>query len=116
MRELDGKVALVTGASRGLGRGIARGLAARGAEVGVSYFGSPELAANVVKEISAVGGTARAIQADVREEGEVNRMVEEVQGAFGPIDVLVINATGPQPFIPIEKLTWRACLDQLEFF
>jgi 3-oxoacyl-[acyl-carrier protein] reductase len=59
---------------------------------------------------------ARAVKADVRDEEQVNRMVEEVQGAYGPIDILVINATGPQPFIRIEKLTWRACLDQLEFF
>jgi 3-oxoacyl-[acyl-carrier protein] reductase len=115
-QELNGRVALVTGASRGLGRAIARGLAARGAKTAVNYFGSPDLAANVVKEIAAAGGQARAFKADVRDEEQVNGMVEEVQRAFGLIDILVINATGPQPFIPIEKLTWRACLDQLEFF
>ncbi len=43
-------------------------------------------------------------------------MVQEVQARFGPVDILVPNATGPQPFVPLEKLTWRACLDQLEFF
>jgi 3-oxoacyl-[acyl-carrier protein] reductase len=56
------------------------------------------------------------IRADVRDEGEVARMVGEVQKGLGLIDILVINATGPQPFVKIEDLTWRTCLDQLEFF
>lgn len=113
---LTGKVALVTGASRGLGRAIAEGLAARGAKTAVNYFGSPQLAESVVKSIESRGGVARAFKADVRDEAEVASMVADVQSAFGPIDILVINATGPQPFVSIEKLTWRAMLDQLEFF
>src|SRR5687767_2857222 len=116
MGKLDGKVALVTGASRGLGRAMAIRLAREGAAVGVNYFGSAELAARVVGEINSGGGRAMSVWADVRDEAEVERMVGEVTGRFGLIDVLVINATGPQPFIRIEDLTWRACLDQLEFF
>jgi 3-oxoacyl-[acyl-carrier protein] reductase len=114
--DLTGKVALVTGASRGLGAAIARRLAAGGARVAVNYFGSPPKAAQVVEQIRQGGGTAEAFRADVRDEREVAALVEQVRAALGPIDVLVINATGPQPFLRIEDLTWRACLDQLEFF
>jgi 3-oxoacyl-[acyl-carrier protein] reductase len=114
--DLTNKVALVTGASRGLGKVIAVELAARGAKVAVNYFGSPDLAAQTVKEIRAAGGFAEAFKADVRDDADVARTVAEVQSKFGPIDVLVLNATGPQPFRSIEELTWRDCLDQLEFF
>ena len=113
---LSGQVALVTGASRGLGRAIAEGLAARGAKTAVNYFGSGELADDVVRGISSRGGITRAFKADVRDEADVAKLVDDVQSAFGPLDILVINATGPQPFVPIEKLTWRLMLDQLEFF
>ena len=116
MTDLSGKVALVTGASRGLGRAIAEGLAARGARTAVNYFGSPDLAAGVVASIRSRGGVAEAFQADVRDEAEVAKLVADVQAALGPVDVVVANATGPQPFVPIEQLTWRAMLDQLEFF
>jgi 3-oxoacyl-[acyl-carrier protein] reductase len=114
--DLSGKVALVTGASRGLGAAIAVSLGAGGARVAVNYFGSPQKAERVVAQVQHAGGTAAAFRADVRDEDEVNRLVAQVREQFGPIDILVINATGPQPFIRIEDLTWRACLDQLEFF
>jgi 3-oxoacyl-[acyl-carrier protein] reductase len=114
--DLRGKVALVTGASRGLGESMARRLAVYGAKVGVNYFGSPDKAKRVVETIRAAGGVAEAFRADVRDVEQVNQLVADTVKAFGPIDILVINATGPQPFIKIEDLTWRACLDQLEFF
>jgi 3-oxoacyl-[acyl-carrier protein] reductase len=115
--DLTGKVALVTGASRGLGEAIALKLGQCGAKVAVNYFGSPDKAAHVVQRIKqGEGGTAAAFKADVRDELQVTKLVDEVQKKLGPIDILVINATGPQPFIKIEKLTWRTCLDQLEFF
>lgn len=114
--DLDGKVALVTGASRGLGEAMAVKLGACGARVAVNYFGSPDKARRVAEDIRKAGGTAAVFRADVREEGEVRQMVAAITKELGPIDVLVINATGPQPFIRIEDLTWRACLDQLEFF
>jgi 3-oxoacyl-[acyl-carrier protein] reductase len=116
MSDLSNKVALVTGASRGLGRAIAVELARRGAKTALNYFGSPDLAADAVKQIEQSGGVARAFRANVTDEAQVQRLVADVQSAFGPIDILVINATGPQPFIAIEDMTWRDCLDQLEFF
>src|SRR5437588_6636291 len=111
--DLSKKVALVTGASRGLGAAIAKKLAACGARVGVNYFGSPELAQKVVGDIKRNGGDAEAFKADVRDEAQVAKMVSDVQSRFGLIDILVINDTGPQPFIKIEDLTWLICLDQL---
>ncbi len=114
--DLSGKVALVSGASRGLGAAIARKLAACGARVAINYYGSPQMAERVRDEIRTAGGTAEVFRADVRDEAEVKALAEQVRRTFGPVDILVINATGPQPFIRIEDLTWRACLDQLEFF
>jgi 3-oxoacyl-[acyl-carrier protein] reductase len=114
--DLSKRVALVTGASRGLGAAMARKLGACGARVAVNYFGSPDKAQKVADDIRRSGGQAEAFQADVRDEAEVERLVRDVQQRFGPIDVLVVNATGPQPFIKLEELTWRTCLDQLEFF
>ena len=95
---------------------MARKLGACGARVAVNYFGSPDKARRVVEDIRRGGGEAEAFQADVRDEAEVERMVRDVEQRFGPVDVLVVNATGPQPFIKLEELTWRGCLDQLEFF
>jgi NAD(P)-dependent dehydrogenase (short-subunit alcohol dehydrogenase family) len=114
--DLTGRVALVTGASRGLGAVIARRLAASGASLAVNYFGSRDKAEHVVQQIREAGGIAEPFRADVREQNEVAAMVAQVEEAFGPIDVLVINATGPQPFIRIEDLKWQDYLQQLEFF
>jgi 3-oxoacyl-[acyl-carrier protein] reductase len=116
MSELSGRVALVTGSSRGLGAAIAHSLGKRGAKVAVNYLASPDKAERVAQGIRAAGGEAEIFRADVRDEAEVNRLVREVRARFGPVDILVPNATGPQPFIAIEKMTWRDCLDQLEFF
>ncbi len=114
--DLSKRVALVTGASRGLGAAIAVKLGACGARVAVNYFGSPDKAGRVVGTIRAAGGTAEAFPADVRDERQVAELVRTAQNALGPIDILVVNATGPQPFLKIEEQTWRAYLDQLEFF
>jgi 3-oxoacyl-[acyl-carrier protein] reductase len=95
---------------------MVRKLAACGAKVAVNYFASPEKARRLVEDMRRSGGTAEPFQADVRDEKAVQSMVDQVKRAFGPVDILVINATGPQPFIRIEDLTWRSCLDQLEFF
>jgi 3-oxoacyl-[acyl-carrier protein] reductase len=115
-QDLKNKVALVTGASRGLGAAMARKLGACGARVAVNYFGSPEKAQKVAEDVKRTGGDAQAFKADVRDEREVEKLVRDVTGRFGPVDILVVNATGPQPFIKLEELTWRGCLDQLEFF
>ncbi len=100
-----------------MGAAIAKSLAGAGAAVGVNYFGSGKMAEEVVASIKAAGGRAGAFKADVRDEGEVKGMVAAVEKQLGgPVDVLVINATGPQPMLKLEELNWRACLDQLEFF
>ncbi|WP_067824814.1 SDR family NAD(P)-dependent oxidoreductase [Actinomadura kijaniata] len=109
-------VALVTGASRGLGAVIARRLARQGHPVAVNYRSGRERADEVVRAVRADGGTAEAFAADVTDEAEVTGLVEEVGRRLGPVRVLVANATGPQPEIPLEDLTWQAHLDQLSFF
>ena len=111
-----GRTALVTGASRGLGAGIALALAARGFQIAANYFASEAAAEALCQWIEQDGGVAVAFKADVREEGEVAALVKAVEEKLGPVDVLVLNATGPQPFLAIEEQTWRAYLDQLEFF
>jgi len=89
---LKDKVALVTGASRGIGREIAQTLAAYGASVIVNYNGSKDRADEVVEMISAAGGKAIAVKADVDKAEEIARLFEEAQAAFGRIDILVNNA------------------------
>jgi len=103
-------LALVTGAGRGLGAAIAGGLAARGWAVAVNDL--PGRADATVAAIEAAGGTAVAAPADVTAEDAVRAMAARL----GPVGVLVANATGPQPTATVEELTWRAQLDQLEFF
>jgi 3-oxoacyl-[acyl-carrier protein] reductase len=89
---LEGKVALVTGASRGIGRAIAEELAAQGASVVVNYLSSPESAEEVVQEIVAQGGTAVAIQADVSDFASAQDLVKATIDTYGQIDILVNNA------------------------
>ncbi|MFM7236031.1 MAG: 3-oxoacyl-[acyl-carrier-protein] reductase [Cyanobium sp.] len=89
---MAGQVALVTGASRGIGRAIAQELAAAGAEVVVNFAQSPEAAAQVVEGIQQAGGRAWAHRANVAEETDVDAMVQEIVGRSGRIDVLVNNA------------------------
>jgi 3-oxoacyl-[acyl-carrier protein] reductase len=113
---LQDHVALVTGASRGLGAAIAEKLAAQGAKVAINHFRSAEKATALRDRIRASGGSAECFYADVRDEAEVPKMIADIRAAFGPVSILVLNATGPQPFLTIEKQTWKSYLDQLEFF
>ncbi len=91
-QELDGRVALVTGASRGIGRAIALKLAALGARVAVNYHRHAESAGDVVAEIERRGGAAMLAQADVRDSAAVKDMINAVVRAWGRIDILVNNA------------------------
>ncbi|QDT52462.1 3-oxoacyl-[acyl-carrier-protein] reductase FabG [Caulifigura coniformis] len=91
-QKLAGKVAVVTGASKGIGAGIAKELAAQGASVVVNYFSSKAGADKVVQEITAKGGKAVAIGASVAEPDEVKKLFAETKKAFGRVDVLVNNA------------------------
>src|SRR6201984_1232797 len=89
--KLIGKVAVVTGASKGIGAGIARHLAAEGAAVVVNYAASQAAADTVVADIRAAGGGAVAVQGDVAEAADVRRLFAEAARAFGRLDVLVNN-------------------------
>jgi 3-oxoacyl-[acyl-carrier protein] reductase len=104
MSELSGKVAIVTGASKGIGAAIAKGLAAAGAAVVVNYASSREGADRVVAEITGAGGKAIAVEADVSKAGEVKRLFDATKKAFGGLDVLVNNA-GVYRFAPLEEVT-----------
>lgn len=101
---LDGKVAVVTGASKGIGAGIAKGLAAAGAAVVVNYASSKEGAQKIVAAITKKGGKAVAVQCDVSKSSDVERLFEETEKAFGAVDVLVNNA-GVYSFWPLEVVT-----------
>jgi 3-oxoacyl-[acyl-carrier protein] reductase len=102
--KLTNKVALVTGASKGIGAAIAKSLAAEGASVVVNYASSKQAAENVVFQITAAGGNAIAVQGDVSNEADVDRIFAETQKTFGRLDVLVNNA-GVCEFAPIEEVS-----------
>lgn len=101
---LSGKVAIVTGASRGIGREIAERLAENGAKVVVNYASSPAKAEEVVGRIKQGGGEARAIQADISQVAEIERLFRETIEAYGGIDILVNNA-GIMTTKPIAAIT-----------
>jgi 3-oxoacyl-[acyl-carrier protein] reductase len=104
MPKLEGKVAVVTGASKGIGASIALHLAAEGAAVVVNYASSKEGADRVVAKIVGQGGKALAVQADVAKQPEIRRLFSKAKEAFGKVDILVNNA-GVYEFAPIEEVT-----------
>jgi 3-oxoacyl-[acyl-carrier protein] reductase len=104
MSDLKGKVAIVTGASKGIGAGIAKGFAAAGAAVVVNYASSREGADRVVGEIKTKGGNAIAVQGDVARAGDVQRLFAEAKKAFRKVDIIVNNA-GVYDLKPFEDVT-----------
>lgn len=113
---LTNKVVLVTGSSKGLGKCIAQKFAKMGGKVIVNYANNAENANRVVEEIKNEGGEAIKLQADVTDEADVQKLVRNAEHAFSqPIDILVNNATGPQPELSLEEVTWEDYLDQLHF-
>jgi 3-oxoacyl-[acyl-carrier protein] reductase len=103
-KKLTGKVAVVTGASKGIGADIAKHLAAEGAAVVVNYASSKKGADEVVAEIVSHGGKAIAVQANVAKKAEIERLFAETKTAFGQLDILVNNA-GVYEFSPLEEVT-----------
>lgn len=107
MSKLENKVAIITGASKGIGASIAKHFAAEGAKVVVNYALSKEAADKVVKYITDNGGTAISVQGDVSKEDDVIRLFEETKKAFGTLDILVNNAVFQQ-YLPIEQASVEA--------
>lgn len=104
MKKLDGKIAVVTGASKGIGASIAKHLAAEGAAVVVNYASSKEGADRVVDEIASAGGKAIAVQANVSQKAEIERLFAQTQQVFGKLDILVNNA-GIYEFLTLAEIT-----------
>ena len=104
MGKLEGKVAIVTGASKGIGASIAKHLAESGAAVLVNYASSKEGADRVVGEIEGKGGRALAVQADMAKADDVERLFSDAKTAFGRLDIVVNNA-GVYEFMPLEQIT-----------
>ena len=103
-KKLSGKVAVVTGASKGIGVAIAQQLAAEGAAVVVNYASSKAGADKVVAAIASAGGNAVAVQADVAKQADIDRLFTETKKAFGRLDILVNNA-GVYEFAPLDNIT-----------
>lgn len=114
--DLENKVALVTGGSRGLGAAISLALANSGAKVAVNYFSRKEEAEKLKGRIIEGKGVAEIFQADITNESEVKKLCEEITKKFGPINILVVNATLIHVHKPIEELVWQDMLDHLHFF
>jgi 3-oxoacyl-[acyl-carrier protein] reductase len=104
MGKLTNQVAVVTGASKGIGAGIAKALAAEGASVVVNYSSSKEGADRVVQEITAKGGKAIAVQGDVSKQADITRLFAETKKAYGKLNILVNNA-GVYEFAPLDAIT-----------
>lgn len=104
---LDGKMALVTGASSGIGQGIAEALAAAGADVGINFYTGTEGAEETARRVRALGRQASLLQADVGDPDQVAAMFEAFDRKFGPIDILVANSGQAHPEQPLHEISWH---------
>ncbi|RLS51443.1 MAG: SDR family NAD(P)-dependent oxidoreductase, partial [Planctomycetota bacterium] len=103
---LDGRVAVITGASRGLGKAMAFAMGAAGAKVAINYARSQETAERTFDEYCAAGYKGMLVRANVIDEAEVDGMITQVEATLGNVDIVVINATPDQPLKPIEQYDW----------
>jgi 3-oxoacyl-[acyl-carrier protein] reductase len=110
--KLEGRKAVVTGSSRGIGRAIALALAQEGADVAVNYLASEAPALEVVREIEKLGRRALAVRADVSDFPDTFRMAQEILGALGHVDILVNNAgvNSDKTFVKMDHASWRKVL------
>ena len=113
---LEGRVALVTGSSRGLGRAMAFALGRAGAKVAFNYANSEETASKAFADFQAEGLEGCLVRADVTDEESVNRMCAEIAEEIGPVDILIPNATCDQPLKPIEEYDWDFYQSMIDFF
>ena len=113
---LAGRVALVTGSSTGLGKAMAKCLGLAGAKVAMNFANSQPRAEAALAELTAAGITAKLFQADVTSEAEIDAMFTAIEAALGPVGIVVMNATPPQPQKPIEEYDWDFYQQMLDFF
>ncbi len=113
---LDGRVALVTGSSKGLGKAIAMALGAAGAKVALNYRNDEAAARAAFEEFRAAGHAGGLYRASAIDEGEVSAMVAQVERELGPVDIVVVNATPAQPLKPIEEYDWAFHQAMLDYF
>ncbi|MCA9147742.1 MAG: SDR family oxidoreductase [Planctomycetales bacterium] len=113
---LEGHVALVTGSSTGLGKGIARVLGAAGAKVVLNYANNVARAEQAREELAAEQIDCLLHRADVTNEGQIDEMFRAAESTYGPIDIIVVNATPDQPQLPIEQYDWEFHQSMLDFF
>ena len=113
---LAGRTALVTGSSTGLGKAMATCLGLAGAKVAMNYANNAARAEAAQAELSAAGVTAGLFKADVTSEAEIDEMFTAIEGSLGPVDIVVVNATPPQPQKPIEEYDWDFYQQMLDFF
>lgn len=116
MFSLKGRVALVTGSSTGLGKATAISLGKAGATVAMNYCNNEARAADALDEFRASGATGDMFRADVIDPDDVQRLHREIKEKFGPVDILVCNATPDQPLKPIEEYDWEFYQSMLDFF
>lgn len=113
---LDNRTALITGSTRGLGKQMALSLAEAGARVAMNYHGNRGIAEQAFAELEAIGGPHCLVCADITDEGEIDRLVSEVESQIGGIDILVPNATCEQPLMKIDDYDWAFYQRMVDFF